>query len=127
MNIYKVDIEYNNSHEMFRHFLTVYSTVSNIKHGGTYIRPQLVKVLTFYLLKGYNETTKDLIINSIKGMTRKNLNQINSELQKKGYLIKDKYAHTLRHLNQPLKDIKAYIESSNQDPLMLLATFNKKK
>lgn len=135
MNIYKFDIKYENTYELISHFVSVYSKANNVKFEKIdeedkvdktkdgYIRPALVKVLTYYVLKGYSDETKELILKGNPKMNLKNLNQINSELQNKGYLLKDKYKKGVRHLNKSLKNIKDYIEN-NEPPYVIMMKFS---
>lgn len=124
--VYKIDVNYDNSYELLRHFLSVYIAANSIKDPDKYIRVGLIKVLTYYVLKGYSEETKEFIIDSIPYMNIKNLNQYNSELQKKGYLLKDKFKYHKRNLPEELYVLKKYVDS-NMDKVPLFVVKYVKK
>lgn len=86
--------------------VSIFSIIKNGNLGYTHIRPRCVEVLSYYILFGYSKSTKNLIHET--GITDKNLNQINSELQKKGYLIKDRGNLHNRHLAEELVTIRKY-------------------
>jgi hypothetical protein len=123
-SFYKSHVEYANAYELLKKFITLYSVGQNLEKGENYLRPRLVEVLTYYVLKGYSDETKTLVLDSIPDMKITNLNQINSELQKKGYLIKDTYQSHLRHVTKPLIDLKKYLDSSSNGVPLFLFVFN---
>lgn len=111
--VYGCSVSYVDKLDMTSKVLNVYACVVNINKGENHLRPRLVQVLAFYLLMSYCNETKQLIQESL-GITLKNLNQINSELTKKGYLLRDSRNHRRRHLSKELEIIKNYFVDSNE-------------
>ena len=56
--------------------------------------------------------TKETIINTL-GITKPNLNQINSELTKKGYLRIDQRSYRKKNLSPAMLQIKDYFLNNN--------------
>lgn len=117
MEVYNLKIKHSNSYELVNYFLSVYAALEGNKNHK--LRPKLVEILSYYVLYGYNDDTKKLIVNIIPNMTLLNLNQINSELQRKGYLLKGVYKDSSRELNSTLKTIKKYIELPNKKMMVV--------
>lgn len=111
--LYNMEVSYKNNYELVYKFLTLYSVASNLHKGKNYLRPRLAEVLVFYVLKGYSAETKKIILDSIPKMNTENLNQINAELQKKGYLRRDKYQFHVKHLSPELNSFKEYLEENS--------------
>ena len=111
-NFYIHDFYYKDELDKIDKCLKMYALMVNETLGELHLRPRLVEVLGFYLLKGYNSEAKDLIVNTI-GIERQNLNQINSELTRKGYLIIDPYNYRTKKLNAGLTQLKEYIEDND--------------
>lgn len=104
--------EYTDTLDKLTKVLQLYALMVNLKVGKIYLRPKLVEVLAFYILKGYNEKTKELILNSLN-ITKPNLNQINSELTKKGYLRIDQRSYRKKYLSPAMEQIKKYFLENN--------------
>lgn len=86
--------------------VSIFSIIKNGNLGYCHIRPRCVQVISYYILFGYSRETRELI--QSLGIKLKNLNQINSELTKKGYLVKDDKNFHNKHLSNELKKIKDY-------------------
>ena len=112
LNIYGIPLVYRDKLDLLKKVLKVYATLINVNKKGNYLRPRLVDVLAFYILFGYNKETKILIMESLK-MDVKNLNQINSELSKKKFLIRDSNNFTKKHISKELDELKNYFLSDD--------------
>lgn len=120
MKLYSIDIKFKDSIDLLQKVLTLYSAGVHLNRNNENLRPRLIQILAFYVLKGYSSETKDLILDSIPGLKKSNLNQINSDLLKLGYLEKGKYKNDERTLSKPLMELKQYIETeSNGKPFII--------
>lgn len=81
-------------------------------------------VMTFYLVYGFSSETKKLIIDSL-GINSKGLNQINTVLTKRGYLINSPHSQRTKLLSPEMTTLKNYFFSDNSSSL-LLVKFNEK-
>lgn len=111
-DMYIQKFEYKDSLDKLTKVLQLYALMINLKVGKIYLRPKLVEVLAFYILKGYSDKTKETIINTL-GITKPNLNQINSELTKKGYLRIDQRSYRKKYLSPAMLQIKDYFLNNN--------------
>jgi len=109
--VYVFNLPYENKHELFLHFITLYGVCQNLAKGKNYLRPKLAEVLTYYVVMGYSDETKKYIVDNHEKMNYGNLNNINSQLTKKGYLVTDKYRAHFKHLSTELQTMKDYIEN----------------
>lgn len=107
VNVYGIPITYKDKLDLLKKVLRIYASVININTNKNYLRPRLVDVLAFYILFGYTKDTKKLILESLK-MDIKNLNQINSELTKKKFLIRDANNFTKKHISKELEGLNDY-------------------
>lgn len=118
-------VTYENSYELLKKLLALYSVSINLEKTKNYLRPKLIEILTYYVLKGYSTETKDFIMDSIPRMTRKNLNQINSELTKKGYLLRHKHQSHHREIPKSLQDLKNYSDDTFSKKPIFVVIFSK--
>jgi hypothetical protein len=125
MKIYNIDIPYKNTYELVKSFLNIYTTSMSDIDENLKLRPKLIEVLSYYILYGYSDETKEMIIDSVDNMNILNLNQINSELQRKKYLVKDRYKNSLRHLSDSLNSLRLYLNDKS-DKKVLLISYSKK-
>jgi hypothetical protein len=109
-NVYHLEIPYTNDIDKLKKSLMWYFMAINMVKDTITIRQRLIEVLAYYVHMGYNDETKKLILDSIPGMKRTNLNQINSDLQKMGCLVKDRMRDTIRYLHPNLIKLKEYTE-----------------
>ena len=141
-------LKLNFEHPLFllRDVLTLYSTVQNISKANSespdtgeysptktskHLRPRLVDVLIQYIHRGYSKETKEEIKRVLK-IDTKNLNQINAELTRKGYLIKDKYNDRKKEINSELQKLRDYFVDRETNeiqmyPLWMAINFNHKE
>lgn len=124
-NVYGFNVSYKDNLDLLRKVLILNATSTNINKGKNYLRPKLVDVLSFYILYDYSKETKDLIIESLK-IKGTNLNQINSELTRKGYLIKDYFNYRRKTLSEELIALKKYFLEEDTSKIFLIK-FNEKK
>lgn len=119
INVYGFSIGYKDNLDLLRKVLKIYATVTNIDKSENFLRPKLVDVLSFYILLGYSKKTKSIILESL-GITVKNLNQINSELNKKKYLVRDIHNFRKQHLSQELNNLKNYFINEEYSKIFLV-------
>lgn len=113
--------KYDNSYELMKKFITLFSVTDNMTHGDSHLRPRLVEILTYYVLEGYSRETKHLILDSIPGLKMTNLTQMNSELKTKGYLIPDKYMSHERSLHPELIALREYVlNNKDKSPVFVI-------
>jgi hypothetical protein len=127
MQIYNIDIPYNNNYELVKSFLNMYTEAMSDIDDNLRLRPKLIEVLSYYMMYGYSDETKELIVSTMDSMNMLNLNQINSELQRKKYLYKDKYKDSLRHLSEPLEGLRQYLNNKDIVNKVLLISYSRRK
>lgn len=125
VKLYKIDQTFKNSQDLLSKFLTVYSVCSDLKNPKNHLRPRLATILSYYVLKGYSIQTKNLILESEPKLSREHLNQINSELKKRGYLIEDKFNSRNRKVNKELLALKNYVFATESASPLLVVKFVK--
>lgn len=113
-------LNYDNSYQLLFNFLQIYSTAQNIVNGDNYLRPRLIEILAYYMLKGYSNETKDYIIENERGLNRTNLNQINCELTNKGFLKRDRFKYHTRTLAKELIELKDYVLNNKETPIFTI-------
>lgn len=109
-------MKYKSDLDKINRIVSIYSILVNGNLDYNHIRPRCVEILSYYILYGYKTSTKEKIWET--GITKKNLNQINSELTKKGYLITDKGNLHNKHLSPELMKIKEYFLDENNKKQM---------
>lgn len=105
--VYGFGIEYVDDLDLMQKAVTIYTTLVNVKSGDKYLRPMLANVLSYYLLHGYSNDTKQLVLDTLD-IKKDNLNQINCELQKKGYLERDSGNYRKKNLSSRLDGFKDF-------------------
>lgn len=123
--VYGLINKYDNYHELLQNFLIMYSVSINLNNPNNHLKPRLSNVLSYYVLKGYSEETKKIILDSKEGLSRKHLNQINCELQKQGYLHPHKHNENRREVDKSLLELKEYLEMTKDDKPLLIIQFLK--
>lgn len=121
MNIYAFNSKYTDKLELIRKVLTLNTMVKYVNGGDDKFRPMLINVMSFYCIYGYNDETKDLVIDSLN-INRKNLNQINSQLTKAGYLVKDTRNYKRKNLSKEMEAIVDYFvkDDTRKEKLMMI-------
>lgn len=120
--IFTYKTNFTDKFELFKKVLTVDSVIRGINGEENRLRPQMINVLACYCLYGFNEETKQLIM-EILSINRKNLNQINSLLTGAGYLIRDNRNYRLRHLSPQVQKIVDFF-AEGDDNKLLMVNFN---
>lgn len=118
-NVYGYGIVYKDQIDLLTKVLKIHSLVTNLKIEESYLRPKLAEVLSFYMLLGYSKETKNVIIESLK-ITLQNLNQINAELTKKKYLVRDNNNFRKKHLSKELNEFKEFFLSNDLSKILLI-------
>lgn len=123
--VYAYPVAFRDKLDLLRKVLRVYALVTNIEEEENYLRPRLVDVLSFYILRGYNNETTDLILESLD-IKKSNLTQINSELRRKGFLVRD--THNFRK-NTVSEEMRLLCEHfiDTKDRKIFLIDFQKMK
>lgn len=105
-------IEYIDDLDLINKALEVYATLERVGKDNTFLRPRLLSVLSFYMLYGFSADTKRLIVDSL-GITMKNLNQINAELNKHECIVRCPRNFRKQHLCEALQALKDYLFSDS--------------
>jgi len=119
MNVYGYNLKFKDDLDLLNKILSIYAAIVNLNEGNNHLRPKLVQVISFYILFGYSVDTKNTIMESLN-ITKKNLNQINSELTRKNYLLRDAFNFRTKHLSKELKEVKSYFLTGNHSKIFLI-------
>lgn len=103
--IYGYTLKFGSRLDLMRKAVAIFATLEALKHGEVKIRKKLIDVLTFYALNGYDLKTKKMIIETLE-ISADNLTQINAELTKSGYLIRDRNNFRKKTLHPDLERLK---------------------
>ena len=123
MQFFKIGFE--SPLDFFTNVMKVYAVIANIKFKQkNYLRDRDVEVLAFYMTFGFSKETKNLILETFK-INAKNLNQLNSELTRKGFLIRDPYNANKRYISQELQMLQNLFTEANQRGAALNFRFHK--
>lgn len=122
--VFAYNLKFNNDWLLIRALLKIYSITLNIKKESVYLRPKLVDVLAYYILLGYSDETKEIILKSLK-IKRTNLNQINAELTKKKFLKVDPYNLRKKYISKDLESLRDYFLDSEKEKKLFLINFQK--
>lgn len=86
--------------------LSVYSAYFITSGKGTKpLRPQLIKILSVYVLHGYNKDAKRLATELCDFKDDMRIDGLNKELRDAGYIVKDPYNDRVNHLNPDLRPL----------------------
>lgn len=113
MNVYINNVAYRSKQDTCLTALKVYDLLESRKKEIPPSRKGILNVLAYYAIYGYNKPTKKLVRDSL-GIKAKNLDQINSELTRKGYLVKDEYNYTNKHLSIEIEKISNYCKDGGK-------------
>lgn len=108
-SIYGYKLKVEDRLDLMKKAVAIFATLERVRTGEVKIRRKLESVLAFYALNGYNPETKKMIVETLN-ISADNLTQINAELTRNGYLIRDKNNFRKKYLHPDvllLKDILA--------------------
>lgn len=125
LNVYGKRLNFSDKLDLIKKVLQIYAIITDINVKNKFLRPKLIDVLSFYILWGYNIETKDLVLKSLK-ISEENLNQINYELTKKGFLVRDIYNLRVKNLSEETKKLSNYFLSNELNKIFLIK-FDKNK
>lgn len=123
--LYGYHSNFTDKFELIKKVLTLNSVIKSINGRETRLRPALINILAFYCLYGYSEDTKKIILDTLD-MNRKHLNQINSQLTKQGYLVKDTKRYNNRTLSPEMIELINYFFDENNKNKVLMVRFNER-
>lgn len=117
---YSLDVSYENNARVVDILVMNYAYASKIEPPTK----REIGVLRDYILYGYSSQIKDVISANL-GITKDNLNVINSNLEKKGYLVKHPTNQTMRKINKDLEIIKETVKTFTGKGDCILIKFSK--
>lgn len=117
---YSLDVSYENNARIVDILVMNYAYASKIEPPTK----REIGVLRDYVLYGYSGQIKDVISANL-GITKDNLNVINSNLEKKGYLVKHPTNQTMRKINKDLEIIKETVKTFTGKGDCILIKFSK--
>ena len=103
--MYGYPLEFGSRLDLMKKAVTIFATLESLKAGEVKIRKKLIDVLTFYALNGYDRETKKMITETMN-ISSDNLTQINAELTKSGYLLRDRNNFRKKTLHPDLERLK---------------------
>lgn len=106
MKVFSTTLTFKHKLDLIQQVLLFYSLSRKIPDVENKLRPKLIVVLSYYILNGYNEKTKEMIFNL--GINKLLLNQMNSELTRKKYLITDDKNLRKKHLAKDIEKLAEY-------------------
>lgn len=108
--IYGYKLEIEDRLDLMKKAVAIFATLERVRTGKVKIRRKLEDVLAFYALNGYNSETKRMIIETL-GISADNLTQINAELTRNEYLIRDKNNFRKKYLHPDIIRLKEILAS----------------
>lgn len=115
-SIYGYSVKPKNRLDLMRISVAIFATLERVRTGEVMIRKKLEDVLAFYALNGYNTETKKMIIETLN-ISADNLTQINAELTRNGYLIRDNNNFRKKYLHPDILRLKDTLTSPIVDKL----------
>lgn len=110
----------NSDLDKINKIVTIFSIIKNGNLGYSHIRPRCVEVVSYYVLFGYNKETRSMI--TATGLSKENLHQINAELTKLGYLIKDSKNYHNKFISPELQKIRDYfLDDKIKDKMLMVS------
>lgn len=119
IQVYFNQAEYSNELDLITKVLRIYS----ITRLNTKLVKKEEEVLVFYIKYGYSKDTKDLIKEELD-MKSTHLNQLNYNLQKKGFLVTDGYNRQKKHLSNSLEQIRKSFLEDKLDTFVIKFKYN---
>lgn len=115
-------LKYKNTVDMLSKLVSIYSIVKKAEKDQ--ILPFERDILVYYILFGFSRETKDTIKKELK-KSDNSINTTNSNLRKKGFLVRHKTNFTMGHVS---KELQSLVDSFLKDPKKLphyIITFTK--
>ena len=109
-SIYGYQVKTESRLDLMKKSVAIFATLERVRTGQIMIRRKLEDVLAFYALNGYNLETKKMIMETLK-ISSDNLTQINAELSKKGYLIRDENNYRKKRVHPDILRLKDTLTS----------------
>lgn len=112
--VYFVDIRSLDELDLIEKMITFYS-VSLVLRGikKFLLSETLIKVLAIYFKYGYNNESKQIVQELFNLDGKLSLNSYNFTLVREGYLVNNVVSKRKKELNNDLKTLKRYYESSD--------------
>lgn len=108
--IFGYPVKFDSRLDLMKKAVAIFATLERVRTGEVKIRRKLEEVLSFYALNGYSPETKRMIIETM-GISSDNLTQINAELTKNGYLIRDNNNFRKKYLHPDILRLKNTLTS----------------
>lgn len=108
------NIIFSDKLDICRKIMTIYALIVNLHHSESFLKQKGAEVLAFYMAMGYSQSTKDMIVKALETNIR-NLNQINAELTRKKFLVRDPYNTQKRSLCQELQRLRDFFLDAGQE------------
>jgi hypothetical protein len=109
-SIYAYPVKTDSRLDLMKKAVAIFATLERVRTGRVKIRRKLEQVLAFYALQGYNTEAKQMITQTL-GISSDNLTQINAELTRNGYLIRDKNNFRKKYLHPDILRLKDTLAS----------------
>lgn len=120
------NLSYNDKLDICRKIMSIYALIVNLHHKTTFLKQRTADVLAFYMAMGYSQNTKEYILEALE-TNSKNLNQINSELTKKMFLLRDPYNSQKRTLSVELQKLRDFFLNDESESVSFNIRFRKRK
>lgn len=122
--VFGIIINSENDIELLTGIINLYCLAKQLKLGDDKkLRNKLIVLLSYYVKYGYSKDTKNLAAESLN-TTHLNINTMNSELTKKGYLLVDSMNHHKKYLNKELEQLRNYYLKDNKVKILAVAFTN---
>lgn len=111
---YSIDTKRLDNIKEIKRCIKIYSIFNDIQD----LTGRKIEVLSYYLLYGFNKDTKKDIIENIN-ITANNLNNINHELRKLGFIRRSGYNKRNNEVNPDLLDFKKFIVDNKKSYILI--------
>ena len=123
---YIARIACDNEIEVLTALVQLYATSVMLRKGDKKLRNKLTTLLAYYIKYDYNKKTKEMAAESLD-TSLYNINVMNAELTKMGFLVTSKTNFHDKSLNTELAGLKSFFESGGKDKLFLFQILNSSK
>lgn len=120
------NLSFNDKLDICRKIMSIYALIVNLHHKTTFLKQRTADVLAFYMAMGYSQNTKEYILEALE-TNSKNLNQINSELTKKMFLLRDPHNSQKRTLSVELQQLRDFFLNDESESVSFNIRFRKRK